>query len=382
MMKLAVLVIDYPNRSSNHIAPKDAKSVLKEALFNVSMSTEKFPHEKMLSCYPEQSRNEASRRFNMPDSRKTFRSRLAPYSVQGGPYGSDLRLLQSRFVNLYRANEKDVSTPGPNDDDLLKSEEKKKGSQESAKEGAPGGEEKQQPPSIAPEPTQESTSLAIAPKGGEGGDSTRQPPSLIAAPTEDSTSIAIAPKQGEGSMMQPPSLVAAPTEDSTSLALAPQVACEGQTSARGETPSVVAAQTEEKAGAAVDMGKKTISTTSVTMGDDMRSKRDEIFSVLEEDIDLTKCLGDFDAESVEGVGASDRRTLDAAKKILKIAHKEKAIEKTLTKEENEIVSKFFSGKIPYDQNVLNVLDRVLDKTIDYLQTHGAHLDPETKRLID
>ncbi|VDM82440.1 unnamed protein product, partial [Strongylus vulgaris] len=77
-----------------------------------------------------------------------------------------------------------------------------------------------------------------------------------------------------------------------------------------------------------------------------------------------------------------RRTLDAAKKILKIAHKEKAIEKTLTKEENEIVSKFFSGKIPYDQNVLNVLDRVLDKTIDYLQTHGAHLDPETKRLID
>ncbi|EYC10164.1 hypothetical protein Y032_0057g2800 [Ancylostoma ceylanicum] len=116
--------------------------------------------------------------------------------------------------------------------------------------------------------------------------------------------------------------------------------------------------------------------------DELRSAREDVFSALEEDVDLTKCLGDFDTESVEGVGASDRKTLESAKKILKIAHKEKAIEKTLTKEENEVVSKFFAGKIPYDQNVLNVLDRVLDKTIDYLQTHGANLDAETKRLIE
>ncbi|KIH53977.1 hypothetical protein ANCDUO_15878 [Ancylostoma duodenale] len=78
-----------------------------------------------------------------------------------------------------------------------------------------------------------------------------------------------------------------------------------------------------------------------SQGDELRSARDDVFSALEE-----------------------------------------AIEKTLTKEENEVVSKFFAGKIPYDQNVLNVLDRVLDKTIDYLQTHGANLDPETKRLIE
>ncbi|RCN45938.1 hypothetical protein ANCCAN_08103 [Ancylostoma caninum] len=119
-----------------------------------------------------------------------------------------------------------------------------------------------------------------------------------------------------------------------------------------------------------------------SQGDELRSARDDVFSALEEDVDLTKCLGDFDTESVEGVGASDRKTLESAKKILRIAHKEKAIEKTLTKEENEVVSKFFAGKIPYDQNVLNVLDRVLDKTIDYLQTHGANLDAETKRLIE
>ncbi|KAK6726837.1 hypothetical protein RB195_004878 [Necator americanus] len=119
-----------------------------------------------------------------------------------------------------------------------------------------------------------------------------------------------------------------------------------------------------------------------TPSDDLRSTRDDVFSALEEDVDLTKCLGDFDTESVEGVGASDKKTLEAAKKILRISHKEKAIEKTLTKEENEIISKFFSGKIPYDQTVLNVLDRVLDKTIDYLQTHGTTLDPETKRLVE
>ncbi|ETN73608.1 hypothetical protein NECAME_04294 [Necator americanus] len=93
--------------------------------------------------------------------------------------------------------------------------------------------------------------------------------------------------------------------------------------------------------------------------DDLRSTRDDVFSALEE-----------------------KKTLEAAKKILRISHKEKAIEKTLTKEENEIISKFFSGKIPYDQTVLNVLDRVLDKTIDYLQTHGTTLDPETKRLVE
>ncbi|CAJ0593580.1 unnamed protein product [Cylicocyclus nassatus] len=224
--------------------------------------------------------------------------------------------------------------------------EKKKESKESTKEGAPG----------------EETTTPPVPKEGESS-------SIQCEPTQASTSLAIAPKEGEGG---PPSLVAAPTEDSTSLSIAPEKALEEKAKEQKKSPV---------------RSPETISTTApvtttTTPADDARSKRDDIFAELEEDVDLTKVLGDFDTESVEGVGASDRRTLEAAKKILKIAHREKAIEKTLTKEENEIVSKFFSGKIPYDQNVLNVLDRVLDKTIEYLQTHGANLDPETKRLIE
>uniref|UniRef100_A0A0K0D012 ATP synthase subunit d, mitochondrial n=1 Tax=Angiostrongylus cantonensis TaxID=6313 RepID=A0A0K0D012_ANGCA len=74
--------------------------------------------------------------------------------------------------------------------------------------------------------------------------------------------------------------------------------------------------------------------------------------------------------------------LDAAQKILKVAYKEKAFERTLTKEENDTLGKFFSGKIPYDANVLNVLDGVLDKTIEYFRANKTNLDPETKALIE
>ncbi|KAK6029329.1 hypothetical protein OSTOST_04561 [Ostertagia ostertagi] len=110
-------------------------------------------------------------------------------------------------------------------------------------------------------------------------------------------------------------------------------------------------------------------------------KRDDVFARIDEDVDLTKVLADFDTEHIEGVGVSDKKALNAAKKILRVAYKEKAMEKALTKEENDTISKFFSGKLPYDQNVLHVLDRALDKTIDYMETHGTHFDEETQRLV-
>ncbi|EYB99308.1 hypothetical protein Y032_0123g1134 [Ancylostoma ceylanicum] len=110
--------------------------------------------------------------------------------------------------------------------------------------------------------------------------------------------------------------------------------------------------------------------------------RDDIFAPLEEDVDLMKVLVDFNTSNLVGVGADDRRSLEAAKKILKVAYREKAFETTLTKEENEVLAKFFSGKIPYDANVLHTLDSVLDKTIDYFRSHRTNLDPETKELIE
>ncbi|RCN42523.1 hypothetical protein ANCCAN_11495 [Ancylostoma caninum] len=92
--------------------------------------------------------------------------------------------------------------------------------------------------------------------------------------------------------------------------------------------------------------------------------REEIFAPLEEDVDLMKVLVDFNASNLVGVGADD------------------AFEQTLTKEENEVLAKFFSGKIPYDGNVLHTLDSVLDKTIDYFRSHKTNLDPETRELIE
>ncbi|KAJ1353907.1 hypothetical protein KIN20_010683 [Parelaphostrongylus tenuis] len=118
------------------------------------------------------------------------------------------------------------------------------------------------------------------------------------------------------------------------------------------------------------------------------TRKDDVFGALEEDVDLTKVLGDFNVDNIAGVGSDDvgdmatKRTLDTAQKILKVAYKEKAFEKTLTKEENDTLAKFFSGKIPYDASVLNILDEVLDKTIEYFRTHKTNLDPETKALIE
>ncbi|KAK6726807.1 hypothetical protein RB195_004862 [Necator americanus] len=111
-------------------------------------------------------------------------------------------------------------------------------------------------------------------------------------------------------------------------------------------------------------------------------KRDDIFAPLEDDVDLMKVLVDFNAANLIGVRADDRRSLETAQKILKIASREKAFEKTLTKEENEVLGKFFSGKIPYDAKVLHTLDSVLDKNIDYFRTHKTNLDPEVNRLIE
>ncbi|KJH45730.1 hypothetical protein DICVIV_08205 [Dictyocaulus viviparus] len=110
-------------------------------------------------------------------------------------------------------------------------------------------------------------------------------------------------------------------------------------------------------------------------------RKEDIFESIDEDVDLMKVLVDFNVEKLVGVGADDKRALDAAQKILKVAYKEKAFEKTLTKEENDVLSKFFSGKIPYDHNVLQTLDNVLDKTIEYFDAHKTNLDPETKALI-
>ncbi|KAL6729061.1 hypothetical protein Aduo_000152 [Ancylostoma duodenale] len=134
----------------------------------------------------------------------------------------------------------------------------------------------------------------------------------------------------------------------------------------------------------VDEGQATAGTDTPANNSLMKltTCREEIFAPLEEDVDLMKVLVDFNASNLVGVGADDRRSLEAAQKILKVAYREKAFEQTLTKEENEVLAKFFSGKIPYDGNVLHTLDGVLDKTIDYFRTHRTNLDPETKELIE
>ncbi|KAK5983064.1 hypothetical protein GCK32_020807, partial [Trichostrongylus colubriformis] len=60
--------------------------------------------------------------------------------------------------------------------------------------------------------------------------------------------------------------------------------------------------------------------------DNTKNHRDEIFARIDEDVDLTKVLAGFDAEHVAGVGASDKKALNAAKKILRVAYKEKVLE--------------------------------------------------------
>lgn len=81
-----------------------------------------------------------------------------------------------------------------------------------------------------------------------------------------------------------------------------------------------------------------------------------------------------------------KNAVKAARKILKTAYKEKVLDKVLTKEENEILVKFFSGKIPYDQKVLQILDRYtllsfsdLDTVILRFDRPGSHFTKSRKR---
>ncbi|CAJ0593173.1 unnamed protein product [Cylicocyclus nassatus] len=108
---------------------------------------------------------------------------------------------------------------------------------------------------------------------------------------------------------------------------------------------------------------------------------EDVFAPLEEDVDLTKILVDFNAENMADVGAGDKRFLKAANKILRTAYRDKAFEKTLTKAENDVLAKFFSGKIPYDAYVLHTLDTVLDKTIDYFRENKTKISPEVEEII-
>ncbi|KAK5972851.1 hypothetical protein GCK32_004984 [Trichostrongylus colubriformis] len=113
-----------------------------------------------------------------------------------------------------------------------------------------------------------------------------------------------------------------------------------------------------------------------------KDKREDVFAALEEDVDLVKVLEEFDLNTIQGIRPDDKRSLQTAKKVLKVAFKEKAFEKSLTPKETDTITKFFSGKLSFDENVLQVLDTVLDKTIDYFKTRKTNLDQETKDLIE
>ncbi|VDL73251.1 unnamed protein product [Nippostrongylus brasiliensis] len=100
------------------------------------------------------------------------------------------------------------------------------------------------------------------------------------------------------------------------------------------------------------------------------------------DVDLRQVLMDLDMNKLQGVRA-DKRVLATARKILKDAYDEKAFQAMVTTEENEVLAKFFSGKIPFDEEVLRTLDSVLDKTIEYFINNKIDvLDPEIKNLIE
>uniref|UniRef100_A0A7I4XWY5 DUF4780 domain-containing protein n=1 Tax=Haemonchus contortus TaxID=6289 RepID=A0A7I4XWY5_HAECO len=111
-------------------------------------------------------------------------------------------------------------------------------------------------------------------------------------------------------------------------------------------------------------------------------REEDVFAAIDEDVDLKKVLEDFDLNRIQNVGQEDKHTLDGARKILQVAFRDKESEKILTSYENDVIVKLFSGKIPFDANVLKVVDSVLDKTIDYFKTKKTQLDPEIQQLIE
>ncbi|CAI2350471.1 unnamed protein product [Caenorhabditis sp. 36 PRJEB53466] len=102
----------------------------------------------------------------------------------------------------------------------------------------------------------------------------------------------------------------------------------------------------------------------------MAEKQPDAFDKLDDD-EFEKMTSDVDEKEI----------LKLAPKLLKVAKKHAAMEKCLTAEENDVLAKFFSGKQKLDANVLAVLDRALDKIIDYLQKNNCAVDEETKAVM-
>ncbi|CAD6186112.1 unnamed protein product [Caenorhabditis auriculariae] len=104
---------------------------------------------------------------------------------------------------------------------------------------------------------------------------------------------------------------------------------------------------------------------------------------MEKQTDVFEKIDEDDMERIMKMQCAqdEKATIDLARKLLKLAKKLKILDECLTKDDNEVLAKFFSGRMPLNQQVLNVLDVALDKTIDALQKNKMEVDDETKALM-
>ncbi|PAV89971.1 hypothetical protein WR25_06615 [Diploscapter pachys] len=110
----------------------------------------------------------------------------------------------------------------------------------------------------------------------------------------------------------------------------------------------------------------------------------DVFGAIDDDGYLEKHL--TGNSKIKGVSSThEKEIIDRAQQILAIGAKKKILEKKLTREENDILAKFFAGKIPLSNRanftVLTILDKAMDRIIGYIETHNVDVSPEVQKLI-